>query len=467
MALDLLFPNFDELIRTPQDVQRLNEAILQLAVQGKLVAQDPEDEPASELLERIEAEKLRVLPRIDKEPFSLPNGWAWARLGSILEMEYGKGLPAKDRDDSGKIPVYGSNGIVGWHWGALVHQACVVIGRKGSSGAVNLSLEPCWVIDTAYFVVPPNDLDLTFVYRLFQSLHLEDLGKGIKPGLTRSEAYDLVLAIPPLAEQHRIVAKVDELFAQTCALEAKLRQAQADVVTANRAALHRLHTAQDEEQFQAAWRTIRDHFDVLYDDPRNVAGLRQAILDLAVRGKLVAQDPNDEPASELLKRIKEEKAKYLMKEHDNDDENSISNVRNPRPPFSLPDGWTWVYIGDVCFVRGGKRVPKGSSLIESPTDHIYIRVTDMKNGSIDDSDLRYVSDDVYEVIKQYTITKNDLYITIAGTIGKVGNVPPKFDGMNLTENAARLRFVLADRLFARYVLNSPLDFGIDITCRAP
>ena len=118
-----------------------------------------------------------------------------------------------------------------------------------------------------------------------------------------SKLHEGLFPLPPLAEQHRMVAKVDELFAQTRALEIRLRQAQADIVTVNRAALHRLHIAQDEDQFQVAWRTIRDHFDVLYDDPRNVAELRQTILDLAVRGKLVAQDPKDEPAGELLKRI--------------------------------------------------------------------------------------------------------------------------------------------------------------------
>ncbi len=94
-----------------------------------------------------------------------------------------------------------------------------------------------------------------------------------------------------------------------------MRQAQEDVVTLNRAALYRLHTAQDDDQFQAAWHTIRDHFDVLYDDPRNVAELRQTILDLAVRGKLVPQDPNDEPAEELLRTI-EAKKRHLVKQED-------------------------------------------------------------------------------------------------------------------------------------------------------
>ena len=96
-------------------------------------------------------------------------------------------------------------------------------------------------------------------------------------------------------------------FVRTRTLLTRLRQAQEDVVTVNRATLHRLHTAQNDDQFQAAWRAIRDNFDVLYDDPRNVAELRQTILDLAVRGKLVPQDSNDEPAEELLKRIETEK----------------------------------------------------------------------------------------------------------------------------------------------------------------
>ena len=133
------------------------------------------------------------------------------------------------------------------------------------------------------------------------------------PRLGTKDACMALFPLPPLAEQRRIVAKVESLFAQTRALEAKLRQAQADIVTVNRAALHRLSVAADDDAFAAAWATVRDAFDLLYDDPRNVAELRQAILQLAVQGKLVPQDPADEPASELLKRIRAEKRR-LVKE---------------------------------------------------------------------------------------------------------------------------------------------------------
>lgn len=235
MTLDLLFSNFADIIHTPADVKKLKQMILELAMQGKLVQQNPADEPASVLLERVVANKTSLAAESPKRStlpsngslFELPRGWAWCRIGDIFDFEYGKGLPKKSRNDAGSIDVYGSNGIVGKHTAALVDVPCIVIGRKGSSGAINISTRPCWVIDTAYFVIPHNELDLHFVYHLLCSRHLEQLGKGIKPGLTRSEAYQLILALPPLPEQHRIVAKVDQLMRLCDALEARLTAGEA------------------------------------------------------------------------------------------------------------------------------------------------------------------------------------------------------------------------------------------------
>ncbi len=227
--------HFDTLTSDPRTIEALKQTVLQLAVQGKLVPQDPDDEPVTELLKRIKTEKERLiregeirkakqLPPIetDEVPFELRTGWVWARLGDVFDLEYGKGLPKKKRESHGEVPVYGSNGIVGYHAQSLVDSACVVIGRKGSSGAVNLALRPSWVIDTAYFVRPPAEIDLVYTFHLLKSLSLETLGKGIKPGLNRNEAYNLVVAIPPLAEQKRIVAKVESLLALCDALAAEV-----------------------------------------------------------------------------------------------------------------------------------------------------------------------------------------------------------------------------------------------------
>jgi len=123
-------------------------------------------------------------------------------------------------------------------------------------------------------------------------------------------------------------------------------------------------------------------------------------------------------------------------------------------PFEIPDSWEWVKLGDVAALKGGKRVPAGKTMTTEPTSHIYIRVTDMRDGTIYDDDLHYITDEIYEVIKNYTISKKDLYITIAGTIGRVGLVPDFFDGMNLTENALKVTEITIEKKYLMFVLQS-------------
>lgn len=166
--------------------------------------------------------------------------------------------------------------------------------------------------------------------------------------------------------------------------------------------------------------------------------LRQRVLDLAIHGKLIPQNPQDEPASELLKRIAEEKERLIKdgkikksKKKDNEDLDEV--------PFEVPQGWVWCRLEDICTIKGGKRIPVGYTFSDSITNHIYIRVSDMKRGTICLDDLHYISDEVYEKIKQYYITKDDIYMTIVGaTIGKCGLIPNELDHQNLSENAARI-----------------------------
>ena len=123
-------------------------------------------------------------------------------------------------------------------------------------------------------------------------------------------------------------------------------------------------------------------------------------------------------------------------------------------PFDIPDNWEWCTLGNILSVKGGKRVPKGYKLLDEPTPYIYIRVTNMKNGTIEKNNIKYIDNAVHEQIKNYTIGKDDLYITVAGTIGKVGIVPDYFDGMNLTENANKLTDIQIDKNFLKYALSS-------------
>ncbi|MBV5329065.1 MAG: restriction endonuclease subunit S [Chlorobium sp.] len=175
--------------------------------------------------------------------------------------------------------------------------------------------------------------------------------------------------------------------------------------------------------------------------------LRQSILQEAIEGKLTAEwrkynpvkkgDP-DYDAIALLEKIKAEKQKMIA-ERMMKKEKLLTQTKLEEVPFELPNGWVWCRLGAFTQIKGGKRVSNGYKLLKTPTPFIYIRVTDMKNGTIDDTDIHYIDETMHNKIKQYIITKEDLYMTIVGaTIGKCGIVPEKFDKMNLTENAARI-----------------------------
>ena len=202
--------------------------------------------------------------------------------------------------------------------------------------------------------------------------------------------------------------------------------------------------------------------------------LRQKILGLAIRGKLVPQDPNDEPASVLLERIRAEKqqmvkdGKLKPKDIKNDTiifvgednlhyekfQNGSVKCIEDEIPFEVPKGWEWCRVRDIAAVKGGKRLPKGVGFSPCRTAHAYIRVTDMKNHSINTDDLKYISEEVFLQIKNYTISKDDLYVTIAGTIGVTGEVPTELDGMNLTENAVKITNIQINKTYLCLIIQS-------------
>jgi type I restriction enzyme S subunit len=196
-----------------------------------------------------------------------------------------------------------------------------------------------------------------------------------------------------------------------------------------------------------------------------VKKLRQQLLQDAVQGKLVEQNKKDEPAIELLKKIKAEKEK-LIAEKKLKKEKELPPIKPEEIPFEIPENWVWCRLGVICTIKGGKRVANGYKLLKEPTPHIYIRVSDMKNGTVDDSDLHYLDESMFQKIKQYTISKDDIYMTIVGgTIGKCGLIPEKFHNMNLTENAAKISPILIDKFYLWKCLDSPFcqDQFIDKT----
>lgn len=182
---------------------------------------------------------------------------------------------------------------------------------------------------------------------------------------------------------------------------------------------------------------------------RLISTIRLNFIDEAIKGNLSIGNSNDESVDILLDRIKNRKEELINSKKIRK-EKVLSQIKDDEVLFPLKHGWKWVRLGEVISIKGGKRVPAGYKLLDSKTSHIYIRVTDMKNDTILTNDLKYISDDIYEGIKNYTVSAGDLYITIAGTIGRVGIVPDFFEGMNLSENACR---VIPHFVNNKYLLN--------------
>jgi type I restriction enzyme S subunit len=372
MSPERLLKYFDQITEAPDAVPRLRRFILDLAVRGKLVEQNPDDEPASELLKHAQTnrghgsngdkeqnQKLYPPIQADEVVPQIPNNWVSARVGELLNIQYGKALPAADRSDQGSVAVYGSNGIVGCCETALAQEPAIIIGRKGSAGALNLCEGPSWTTDVAYFLIPPAFFNIRFLFVALQTLDLARLGKGVKPGLNRSEAYQLSMLVPPLPEQHRIVGKVDELMALCDELEGTQakRERRRDRLVA--ATLHELNNGNDSSEprghptFEESARFYFKHLPRLTTRPEHSQQLRQTILNLAVRGKLVPQDPNDEPAEELLARVDVWRADAIRRKLIREPRKPLKEIDPRETPYELPDGWAWTRLGKIIYIQSG------------------------------------------------------------------------------------------------------------------
>jgi type I restriction enzyme S subunit len=389
MKLETFFKHFDLLAEAPNGVQKLRELILDLAVRGKLVPQDKNDEPAAVLLERIKKEKERLvkegkvtkskpLPEItpDEIPYDLPKNWEWVRFGNIAQHNAGK---TKDRGRNiGKLRDYITTSNLYWGYfdfnnvrqmpfkdeeleKCTAKKGDLLIcegGEAGRAAVWDLDKDICFQnhIHRARFYC---DISQYYAYRFFEKLNangeIEQYRKGVGISSMSGKILSLIFfPLPPLNEQKRIVTKVDELMKLCDELEARQKKKQETRILINNAALNKLLTADTPETFTKNWQRIGDNFDILYSAPENIGKLRQAILQLAVMGKLVPQDANDEPAAVLLERIKIEKER-LVKEGKIKKARTTIKINNTEIPYKIPKNWIWVHLADVGHDWGQKK----------------------------------------------------------------------------------------------------------------
>ncbi len=429
MNADLLLKHYEQISDAPDAVERLRRFVFDLAVRGKLVEQDNSDKPE------------HTLPSSDDQLSTneLPANWRSYKVGTVLNFAYGKGLPKKERSDEGPVPVYGSNGIVAYTQTPLVEKPSIVVGRKGSAGALNLCNGPSWTTDVAYYIVPPTYFSLKYLRIALSTLGLDGLGKGVKPGLSRSDAYELVLAVPPLAEQKRIVAKVDELMGLCDQLEEARKSREATREKLTTASLARLTDPEcTEEEFGDNARFTLDALPSITKREDQIKAIRQSILDLAVRGKLVEQDKKDEPASLLVKRIAREKA-ALVTDGRLAKSKALPPIENATKPFDLKSGWTWVRLGGlVQFVTSGSR---DWAKYYSDKGAIFVRM-----GNLSKDHYRLRLDSIQRVNppldgegKRTRLDAGDILISITGDVGMLGLIPEDFGEAYINQHTAMIR----------------------------
>ena len=382
---------------------------------------------------------------IDEEiPFDVPQGWEWERWGNIAQtIQYGYNAPALEHGvikmvrisdiqencvlwDNVPYCLIDENDIDTY----LLKVNDILFARTGGTVGKSFLVEevPEKAIYAGYLIRTRYSslLNPRYMKSFMESqLYWEQLKNGTiataQPNCNGKTLAKMLLPIPPTKEQDRIVKKLTQL-----------------------------------SSFLDNYGLCQDRLNLLNEEIKEQ--LKKSILQEAIQGKLVTQLAEEGTAQDLLEQIKKEKLnlvkegklkksalatsvifrgddnKYWEKSGD-----SIVCI-DEEIPFGIPSSWSWCRLGNIASVKGGKRIPVGEKLTTENTGHMYIRVADMKENTVKTDDIHYISESIYQKIKSYTISTEDLYITVAGTIGSVGEIPKVFDNANLTENADKIVF---------------------------
>ena len=418
------------------NAQQLKNAILQEAIEGRLVPQDPNDEPASVLLERICKEKehlvkegklkkkdLEVKPiSEDEKPFEIPESWEWVRLGNITEIARGgsprpikeyltddpKGLnwiKIGDTDKGGKYINSCKEKIKpeGLKKTRKVHPGDFLLTNSMSFGRPYITnIEGCihdgWLMISPYAGV----FDQSYLYYVLSSAYAhkqfcDKVAGAVVQNLNSDKVADSIVPLPPLAEQQRIVAKIEELLPK----------------------VEEYGKAQDELNKLNAELPER---------------LKKSILQEAIEGRLVPQDPNDEPASVLLEKIRKEKARLVKEGKLKKKDLEEKPISEDEKPFEIPESWEWVRIGTIFNHSSGKQL-SGSNTEGALRE--YITTSNLYWGRFELDNLKsmYYKDSELE---KCTAKQGDLLVCEGGDIGRSAIWPYDYD-ICLQNHVHRLR----------------------------
>lgn len=447
MKFETFFEKFELFTEAPDAVPRMRELVLELAIQGKLVEQDSDEVPAADSLRNC----TKAVRPLELRAAKVPHGWASIPLGCVIASNTGGGTPAKQNLAywNGPIPWASVKDIQSNKYLTTTIDSITQDGLKKSSsnliptnrlivvtrmglGKLAINKIPVAINQDLRAIEPNEALDLDFAYLLFKALKL--VGKGVTvKGVTVDVLHSIPVALPPVAEQGRIVAKVDELVALCDRLEAQQQERETHQAALARAALARFAEAPTPA-----------NLDFLFHKSYAItpADLRKIILTLAVQGKLVPQDPNDEPGETLLQRILlDESGRKLGK-------STMLGVGVDDLPFDLRGGWSAARLGSILESKRGISYGVIKLGPEPQQGGVYVlRCSNVRFRKIDLSGVRKVTEDLSSEYGRTILEGGEVLINVRGTLGGCAVVPESMKGFNI----------------AREVAVVPVHSGIDAT----
>lgn len=466
-------------------ISKLRELILELAVRGKLVPQDANDEPASILLEKIAAEKAQLikkkiikktkpLPLISSEdkPYELPVSWAWIRLGDTGISSTGKTPKTSEtKFFNGDIPFIGpgqitTNNVIltpektlteeGLEQstealekdimmvciGGSIGKSAVVDRRIGFNQQIN-SIRPL-LVNHKYLLFSLQAKD-------FYSRLISESTGSATPIINRGKWDLLLIGLPPLAEQQRIVAKVDELMLLCDQLEQQTEASIDAHATLVDVLLSTLTDSADADELAQNWARIAEHFDSLFTTEQSIEALKQTVLQLAVMGKLVPQNPDDEPASVLLEKIAKEKER-LIEEKKIKKEKPLPPISDGEKFFELPKGWEWCQIDSLSLSSEAGWSPKCDPTPKEGDNWGVLKVSAVTWGKYQPDENKALPN-YLEPKPQYEVKANDFLISRANTADLVARsvVVPKNTPEKLMMSDKIIRFSFTKDVFSYYI----------------
>ncbi|MGL5871844.1 MAG: restriction endonuclease subunit S [Xenococcaceae cyanobacterium] len=484
-TVDLLDKYFETAFAAPDGIKRLRELILTLAMQGKLVPQNPKDRSANELLKEIEAEKKRLIKEgkikkskplseitPDEIPYDLPESWEWVRLGNITEYNGRINVQSKDILDNTwlldleDIEKDTSRIIYRAKYFERQSKSTKSTFKKGDVlyGKLRPYLNKVVVADNDGIctteivpIIPYSGIDSHFLKWLLKRplflVYVNSLMYGVKmPRLGTDDAIESIHPLPPLPEQHRIVEKIDRLMEQVDRLEKLQEKRDRKRLIIHAAASDPLLNALDKNSFNDAWNFIQENFNELYSVKENISELRKAILQLAVMGKLVPQNPNDPPASELLKEIEAEK-KRLIKEGKIKKQKPLPEIKPEEIPYQVPENWEWSNIQNISLkvTDGEHKTP-----IRSDRGYYLLSARNVTNEGIKLDKVDYVLEEEYTRIRKRCNPEiGDILISCSGSVGRVSIVDSNEYVMVRSVALIKHKQDLLSSSFFAYVMRSP------------